>query len=110
MPAKPQYIRDLVASVDLLSKDVQNQGQIIDKLEKASEALRQELKDLTAKYESLKDTVAEFGKEAAVTTHKAEALTKRMEESERRWWTLLLVLVGAVFSLAAGLIVTLVRR
>jgi chromosome segregation ATPase len=118
MPAKPQYIQDLMASVGLLNEKVRWQGRDINRLKKATDSLRQAqaelrrelLKELTASTDRLKDAVAEIRREAALTNQRLEALTKRMEEWERRWWALNLVLVGAVLSLASGLIVILVRR
>jgi chromosome segregation ATPase len=98
MPAKPQYIHDLLASLGLLNQEVQSKGKDIDKIEKATDSLRQSqadlrqelLKELTARTDSLKDTVGELRREAAVTNQKVETLTKRMEEWDRRWWALTL--------------------
>jgi len=68
------------------------------------------LKELTAKNDSWKDVIAEVRREAAVTNQKLEALSKRLDEWDRRLWGLVVLLIGAVLSLASGLIVVLVRR
>jgi uncharacterized coiled-coil protein SlyX len=78
--------------------------------------------------EILKDTFATFQKEVDKLGGKVETLiekvhdvtkdveqqvadqTKRIEEWDRRLWGLVAVLVGALLSLAAGLIVALARK
>ena len=118
MPSKPQYIQNLITSVEVLKDQAQNLRKDNENLKKADESLRQSqsdlrlelLKELTARDEKLKDADAELRRENALTNHKVEALTKRLEEWERRWWALIFLLMGAVLTLASGLIVTLVRR
>ena len=118
MPAKPQYVHDLIASVKLLNEQVANLRQETDDLGKTTEALRQAnadlrrevLTELTVKSDGLKDMLAEVRREAAVLKQQVGEQSKRAEEWDRRGWGLMVLLIGAVLSLAAGLIVALAKR
>ena len=83
----------------------------VESLKQANADLRQEfLKELAARSDSLKDMIAEVRREAAAANQKLESLTKRVDEWDRRMWGFVVLLIGAVLSLASGLIVTLARR
>lgn len=96
MPSKPQYVHDLITSVKLLEDQVRN--------------LREESNDLGKKIDDLKETLDITRRDAAVTVKQVGEVRKRSDERENRWWGLILILIGALLSLASGLIVTLVRK
>ena len=56
-----------------------------------------------------KTTVADLRRDMAVVQQQVAELTKRADEWDRRLWGLVAVAVGAALSLAAGLIVTLLK-
>jgi chromosome segregation ATPase len=97
--------------VEGLQKDNDNLQKAVESLKQAQADLRLEfLKELTTRDDSLKEAIAGLRREIAVTNQKLENLTKHVDEWDRRWWGLVVLLVGAALSLASGLIVTLGRR
>ncbi len=96
MPSKPQYAQELISTVKLHAHQLEN--------------LRDDTDDLATRHESLKDQVAEFRRDLALVQQQLGDQIRRLEEWDRRWWGWLTLMVGALLSLAAGLIVTLARK
>lgn len=98
--AEFQKVSDLVASLDkrveLVQKDAELAGSVAAKSEQLGEKLREE--------------VGELRRECAVLRQRIDDHLKRFEERDRRVWGLVILLLGAVLSLASGLIVTLARK
>ena len=96
MPSKPQYAHELSSSVKLHEEQLRN--------------LTHEATDLRTRQEALKDQVTDIRRDLAVVQQQLADQLRRIEEWDRRWWGLVTLLVGALLSLAAGLIVTLVKK
>ncbi|MCI0642081.1 MAG: hypothetical protein L0Y72_10365 [Gemmataceae bacterium] len=96
MPPKPQYVQDLITEVKVHAEQLIN--------------LRNEIERIGKSAESSRDAIADIRKDLAITNQKLEEQAKRVEEWDRRWWGLIIVLIGALLSLGSGLIVLLARR
>jgi predicted nucleic acid-binding Zn-ribbon protein len=118
MPAKPQYIHDIDASVKLLTfgmDDIRNRiaelSKSLDGAQQAKHDLRPELHvELSTNNQALKDSLADLRHELALAKQQLADTNQRIEEWDRRWWGFVVVLIGALLSLASGLIVTLARK
>jgi uncharacterized coiled-coil protein SlyX len=96
MAPKPQYVHDLITSVRLLEDRVEN--------------LELDTENIETETGTLKDALEPLRRDVALINQQLAELTKRTEEWERRWWGIVTIMIGALLSLAAGLIVTLVRK
>lgn len=93
---RPEYYHELKKDLELLAVRVNG-------LEKESEKSGSKLEVFHVK-------LSELTKELAIVKQQVAEQTKRLEEWDRRLWGLVAVLVGALLSLAAGLIVALARK
>jgi FtsZ-binding cell division protein ZapB len=96
MPAKPKYYDELNGAIKVISERVDN--------------LRREVGDLGNDTKDLTSAVAEIKKDIAVLQQQSAEQTKRTDEWDRRLWGLLAIMVGAILSLASGLIVALAKK
>ncbi|OWK47399.1 emp24/gp25L/p24 family protein [Fimbriiglobus ruber] len=71
---------------------------------------RLELATLRSSVEKLEDRVSAVTTELAVLRQRLDEQQKHTEKWDTRLWGLVAILVGALLSLAAGLIVALVRK
>ena len=65
---------------------------------------------LLEEIKSLRVDVTEMQKETALLRQRLDEHLKRVEKWDTRFWGLIVVLVGALLSLSAGLIVVLVKK
>jgi predicted nucleic acid-binding Zn-ribbon protein len=84
--------------------------------ERAS-ALRDHITDMKARDEKRQDELIEIRRELATLRQENAVLRQQLQdhvaqyqEWDRRRWGLIVMLIGAVLSLASGLIVTLARK
>ena len=91
-----EQIRELVAELKILAERDENR--------------RRDVERLTRKSEDLPAELALLRQENAVLRQRLDDHLKRVETWSARLWALVSVLIGAVLSLASGLIVTLVRK
>lgn len=98
--AEFQKLSDLVTTLDkgfeIVQKDVELAGTTAARAEQDQQTLRDELANLRI--------------EVAVLRQKVDDHIKQVELWDSRRWGLIVVLIGAVLSLASGLIVTLANR
>ena len=71
---------------------------------------RRELERLIAKYEAAQTELAAARQENAVLRQQLQDHISQYQEGDRRRWGLIMLLVGALLSLASGLIVTLAKK
>lgn len=96
MAEKPKYIQDLTTTVALHEDQVAN--------------LRRETADLGQKVDTVKEAIANLGQQIALIAQRLDDHVKRIELWDNRRWGLIVLLIGAIFSLEPGLIVTLAKR
>jgi chromosome segregation ATPase len=109
-----ELIRDLTAQVGVLSeRDATRRAE----LEELKTRIRQELDERKVaeaqtreELTQLRRELAEARQENAVLKQQLQDHVGRYQEWERRRWSLIVLLVGAVMSLASGLIVTLAKK
>ena len=65
---------------------------------------------LVNKVETVNERILELSKDVAVVKQQIADQGKRIDEWDRRLWGLVSLTIGALLSLAAGLIVVLVKR
>ena len=92
----PKYAQALTTAVKVHDEQIAN--------------MRRETADLGQKLDSLKDAVAGLRQQFALMEQKLDEHIKRTELWDSRRWALILLLSGAILSLASGLIVSLSRR
>jgi hypothetical protein len=71
---------------------------------------RHEIDDLKAVVEKERDARITSDRENAALKQQLQDHIAQYQELDRRRWGLILILIGAVLSLASGLIVTLARK
>jgi chromosome segregation ATPase len=91
-----EQIRDLVVDLRVLSERDENR--------------RRELERVILKSDSLQAEPAPLRQENASLKQQLQDHIAQYQEWDRRKWSLILMLIGAVLSLASGLIVTLARK
>ncbi|HEY1189230.1 MAG TPA: hypothetical protein VGE74_16375 [Gemmata sp.] len=91
-----EQIRDLVSDLKVLTERDDNR--------------RREVEKLSAKVETLQTELAAERQERAALKQQLQDHIKQTEQLELRRWGLVLALLGAVLSLASGLIVTLAKK
>lgn len=108
-PSPTQLARDAMARLDLLTKDVQS---LQTELEKADLPSLKErlavLDDRVAELKRMKDEFEKLTKTVAVHEDRVNKLEKKDEESGKRGWQLLYIVIGAGLALFSSLIVQLV--
>lgn len=72
--------------------------------------VKEALSDLTALSRDGESRVTELEKENALLKQRLDDHIKRLETWSGRLWGFIMLLIGAVLSLASGLIVTLARK
>lgn len=82
----------------------------VDQSRDETALLRKQLDEERAAGRERDETIAELRQENALLKQRLDDHLKRVETWAARLWTLVAVLVGAVLSLASGLIVTLARK
>jgi ribosomal protein L16 Arg81 hydroxylase len=97
---RPDYYHDLNTNAEILKSRVKA---LEEGAEKRADELGKTLKELD-------DNNQQLSKEAAVLRQQMAEQTKRLDEWDRRLWGLVVVLIGAILSLASGLIVTLAKK
>ncbi|MBX9677807.1 MAG: hypothetical protein K2X38_03505 [Gemmataceae bacterium] len=96
MPPKPDYYHDLKGAVSIVKLAVETLGERHDELRSDVQQLRQ--------------TAEVLAKQNAVLEQRLAEVAKPIEENDRRWWGLVTVLVIGLLSLAATLIVAVVKK
>lgn len=108
-PSPTQLARDAAARLDLLTKDVQS---LQIELEKADLPSLKEriavLDDRVTELKRMKDEFEKLAKTVAVQEDRVNKLEKKDEESGKRGWQLLYIVIGAVLALLSSLLVQLV--
>lgn len=109
-----EQIRELRTEVELLRAGEANNRTEIEEL---NNRLRREIEAREAADEKRRDDVAELRKELADARQEAAVLRQQLQdhvaqyqEWDRRRWGLFVLLIGAVMSLASGLVVTLAKK
>ena len=96
-------IAEVSARCDVLEERVATGVTEFKRLEMTDDKLLEEIK-------SLRVDVTEMQKETALLRQRLDEHLKRVEKWDTRFWGLIVVLVGALLSLSAGLIVVLVKK
>ena len=96
-------IAEVSARCDVLEERSTTRHAEIKELFKDDEKLLDEIK-------TLRVDVTEMQKETALLRQRLDEHLKRVEKWDTRFWGLIVVLVGALLSLSAGLIVVLVKK
>jgi hypothetical protein len=91
-----EQIRELISDLRVLSERDENR--------------RRELERVISKTEMLQAELATLRQENAVLRQQLQDHVAQYQEWDRRRWGLIVMLIGAVLSLASGLIVTLARK
>ena len=91
-----EQVRELVQELKVLAERDENR--------------RRELERITTKVDCMQVEIADLRRENAVLKQQLHDHVARYQEWERRRWSLIVLLVGAVLSLASGLIVTLAKK
>jgi predicted nuclease with TOPRIM domain len=91
-----EQIRELVSDLRVLSERDENR--------------RRELERVISKTETLQAELATLRQENAVLRQQLQDHVAQYQEWDRPRWGLIVMLIGAVLSLASGLIVTLARK
>lgn len=114
MPPKPGYVHELTTNVSLLNEQIANHrretamlGQEIDRLKAEVAGLRS---DIVTEHQVHEQKVAELRQELAILKQRFEDHLRRVETWGQRIWGFVPLLIGALLSLSAGLIVTLARK
>ena len=94
MPARPQYVQELIAQVGLHEEQLDN--------------LQDLTKETVRRVDSLKESLADIRQEIAVVNQKLADLTKRIEIWDGRLWSFVVLVITALLSLASGLVVTVI--
>ncbi len=103
MPPKPEYVHDMRQEIAL-------QSERIDNLRKETQDLARDGITVQSDYAMLKDAIADIRRELALSRQRLDEHIKQVETWDARRWSVIMLLVGAVLSLASGLIVTLARK
>ena len=96
-------IAEVSARCDVLEERSTTRHAEIKELFKDDEKLLDEIK-------SLRVDVTEMQKETALLRQRLDEHLKRVEKWDTRFWGLIVVLMSALLSLSAGLIVVLVKK
>jgi hypothetical protein len=96
MPPKPEYFHNLEREVAVLTAGVEVQGEAISRLGEADRVTKTEIVEVRERLAKLESSFADA--------------SKRLEAWDSRLWGLVAVLIGALLSLASGLIVALMRK
>ncbi|VTR94264.1 unnamed protein product [Gemmata massiliana] len=109
-----EYVRDLMAQVGVLQdRDATRRAE----LDELKTRLRQELAERKLAEEKARDEITQLRRELAEARQETAVLKQQLQdhvaqyqEWDRRRWGLIVLLLGAVLSLASGLIVTLAKK
>ncbi len=106
----PQEVTDLWASHERQAEQLQAAREEAARSNEQAVHTRRELDRADARIESFQAELAAASQENAVLRQRFDDHLKRVETWSARLWALVSILIGAVLSLASGLIVTLVRK
>ncbi|MFO0969790.1 MAG: hypothetical protein U0793_29900 [Gemmataceae bacterium] len=96
MPSKPNYYHELRSTATLHADRLDN--------------LRRETTDLNHKLDDLKAELAEVRRDIARYQQRLDEHEKRLDKWDQRLWGFVALTIGALLSLAAGLIVAFARK
>jgi hypothetical protein len=93
-----------------LTEQIRDVASDLRVMQERDEQRHRELERATTKSETLQIEVAALRQENAVLRQLVQDHIAQYQEWDRRRWGVLTLLIGAVLSLASGLIVTLARK
>jgi chromosome segregation ATPase len=110
LAATEQGLRDLWAAVEGLTEQVQTAREDAAVHREQLAQVRRELDDERARGRDRDQALAELRQENALLRQRLDDHLKRVDTWSARAWSLIVLLIGTVFSLASGLIVTLAKK
>jgi chromosome segregation ATPase len=103
-------VRDLWTRQDKSRNDVDEHRRELVGLRHEVAELRKQLDDERSRWRECDKSLVDLQRDVAALRQRSDDQTRQVEAWANRAWGLFVVLVGAVLSLASGLIVTLARK